>query len=198
MSSANDTAHESGVPWDASSRILRYMAFSAQAVANEFIDIAGKGNLDPMKLQKLVYYAHGWHLAIENAPLIQQSFEAWQFGPVIPDLYQEFKVYGAGKVTDYATKLIHATNKRVAPRIPDDDTSRRSEAARCLIGDVWSVYGEYSAIKLSNATHKKGTPWANWYDPYKHHVVIPNDEIKRYFNSLLVEGGSSLGIPAHT
>lgn len=173
------------------------MPFSAQAVANEFIDIAGKGRLDPMKLQKLVYFAHGWHLAIEDAPLTQQNFEAWQFGPVIPDLYRAFKNYGAGEVTDYATKFNTLTARLFTPRIsPERDEDTR--AAMDVIRDVWSVYGPYSAIKLSNATHMDGTPWAKWYDPAKHHVVIPNEEIKAYFESLNTKGGSSVGDAANS
>ena len=173
------------------------MAFSAQAVANEFINVAGSDQLDPMKLQKLVYYAHGWHLAIEDAPLTQQHFEAWQFGPVIPDLYRELKVYGAGPVTDYATEFNAITQRRVAPRIPVEDKQSASEAARIFIRDVWSVYGGYSAIKLSNATHRQGTPWATWYNPNKNHVVIPNEDIKAYFESLQVENGVSVGVTTH-
>ena len=173
------------------------MAFSAQAVANSFIDIAGKGVLDPMKLQKLVYYAHGWHLAIEGGPLSQQEFEAWQFGPVIPDLYREFRAYGADKVTRYARKRNQLTLQYVVPRIPDT-SSPVAEAAHSIIQDVWGIYGGYSAIKLSNDTHKDGTPWAKLYDPHKQHVIIPNDEIKAYFVSLLSKSGSSLATTANT
>ena len=173
------------------------MAYSAQAVANEFIDIAGKGHLDPMKLQKLVYYAHGWHLAIEAAPLIRQHFEAWQFGPVIPDLYREFKAYGAGRVTAYATEFSSITQSRIAPRIPENEATDASEIARSLLQEVWGIYGIYTAIKLSNDTHKPGTPWANCYRPDHPHAIIPNTEIQAYFESLQVESGGALGTTAH-
>jgi len=173
------------------------MSFSAQAVANEFINTAGKGRLDPMKLQKLVYFAHGWHLAIEDAPLIRQHFEAWQFGPVIPDLYRALRDYGAGNVTEYATKFNSLTSRHVSPRIPSD-AGEEARAAIDVIRDVWSVYGPYSAIKLSNATHMDGTPWAKWYDPAKHHVVIPNEDIKAYFDSLNAKSGRNVGIEANT
>ena len=175
------------------------MAFSAQAVANEFIDIAGKGHLDPMKLQKLVYYAHGWHLALEGTALTKQSFEAWQFGPVIPDLYREFKIYGAGKVTAFATTFSDVTQRYIAPRLPECDVDEAAESAHSIIRDVWSIYGDYSAIKLSNDTHKDGTPWAKWYDPNRQHVIIPDADIKAYFRSLpRVESRGSIGARAHT
>ena len=72
------------------------MYCSAKAVANHFLDLAERDGttLNPMKIQKLVYIAHGWHLAIMEKPLIHESVEAWTYGPVIPDLYHEFKRWG--------------------------------------------------------------------------------------------------------
>ena len=47
-----------------------------------------------LKLQKLVYYAQAWHLALRDVPLFEEDFEAWVHGPVIPALYQEYKKFG--------------------------------------------------------------------------------------------------------
>ena len=69
--------------------------YSSKAVANSFLDIAEAGNVNdisPMKLQKLVYYAHAWHLAFLGQPLIREEVQAWKFGPVIPDVY--FNIQG--------------------------------------------------------------------------------------------------------
>src|SRR5258708_4237314 len=57
-------------------------------------------SIDPLKLQKLVYFAHGWHLAVTGKPLIDEYVEAWPYGPVIPSLYHRFKSYGADPITD--------------------------------------------------------------------------------------------------
>ena len=67
--------------------------YSAIAVANCFLDIADAQSrpITPLKIQKLVYIAHGWHLAIYEEPLIVELVEAWKWGPVIPLLYHEFK-----------------------------------------------------------------------------------------------------------
>jgi hypothetical protein len=72
----------------------------ARAVANYFLDVAGKENrtIDPMGIQKLVYFAHGWNLAMYGRPLIVQNVEAWDYGPVIRDLYQDFKRFGNGPI----------------------------------------------------------------------------------------------------
>ena len=73
---------------------------SAKAIANYFLDKSI--DLTPMKIIKLVYIAHGWHLAITDKPLIEDYVQAWEFGPVIPDLYHEFKKYGNTPIKTYA------------------------------------------------------------------------------------------------
>ncbi|MDR0620893.1 MAG: DUF4065 domain-containing protein [Deltaproteobacteria bacterium] len=46
-----------------------------------------------MKLHKLVYYAQGFSLALNDEPLFDEPIEAWEHGPVCPDLYQKYKMY---------------------------------------------------------------------------------------------------------
>lgn len=46
-----------------------------------------------LKLQKLVYYAQGFSLAMNNEPLFDAPIEAWEHGPVCPILYQKYKSY---------------------------------------------------------------------------------------------------------
>ena len=63
---------------------------SAAAVANEFLALGEKEPrfppIDQLKLQKLLFYAHAWHLAIKKAPLFDEDFEAWPWGPVVRDI----------------------------------------------------------------------------------------------------------------
>lgn len=49
-----------------------------------------------LKLQKLVYYAQAYHLAMYGEPLFGERVEAWEHGPVVPELYREYKIYGPG------------------------------------------------------------------------------------------------------
>lgn len=44
-----------------------------------------------LKLQKLMYIAQGIHLALYDKPLLKEEIEAWQHGPVVRELYNEFK-----------------------------------------------------------------------------------------------------------
>ena len=63
-------------------------------VAEYFLALANEtgGTITNLKLQKLVYYAQAWHLANFDKPLFDAKFEAWVHGPVIPGLYEEYRV----------------------------------------------------------------------------------------------------------
>ncbi|WAK02791.1 Panacea domain-containing protein [Methylobacter sp. YRD-M1] len=122
------------------------MAHSALAIANAFLDLArgdGKG-ITPMKLQKLVYYAHGWNLGIFGEPLIDETIEAWKYGPVIQPIYHEFKSFGAEEITHCGTTFDPDAFDFVEPR-PEGD-----ENTLALVKKVWGEYGGFTAIQLSS------------------------------------------------
>ena len=58
-------------------------------VANYFLSIPEYEDLTNLKLQKLVYYAQGIHLAIYGKPLFNEAIKAWEHGPVVPELYRK-------------------------------------------------------------------------------------------------------------
>lgn len=123
------------------------MAYDVEAVANQFLDLAARDGetLDPMKIQKLVYLAHGWFLALYNQPLIKQRVAAWRYGPVVETLYSKFKKYGAQPITE---KLD-----------PPEDSSELSGDFLGVVQAVWEKYHRFSAIQLSMDTHKPGYAW---------------------------------------
>jgi uncharacterized phage-associated protein len=166
------------------------MPFPAVCVANEFIRLArAKGvSLTPMKLQKLVYFAHGWSLALTGQPLVSERIEAWQFGPVIPALYRELKSYGNGVITEEAGSSfgMRSDGKVVlkAPCLDDYPDDAQTTQAKEIIARVFEVYGSYSGAKLSNATHMQGTPWQQVYQDHVRSLAIPDGIIESYFKDL--------------
>lgn len=173
------------------------MAFPAKAVANYFLDWAKSQNdhsVSPMKMQKLVYFAHGWCLGLSGNPLIQEEVEAWPYGPVIPDLYHEFKHFGNGEITQYATELNWgsvgvkwADFEQITPLIPDDEETERLQT-RPLLNRIWEVYKPFTPIQLSNATHQPDTPWDRINKKHDGKIPkgtpIPNEMIREYFVKL--------------
>ncbi len=78
------------------------MSYPAAAVANELLDLAGRSNrkLTQIDIQKLVYFAHGWHLALTDQDLIPDQIEAWTYGPVVRRLYDALKKFGNSPITE--------------------------------------------------------------------------------------------------
>ncbi|NOT58990.1 MAG: SocA family protein [Acidobacteria bacterium] len=141
---------------------------ACQNVANYFlsqVDEEAGDLISNLKLQKLVYYAQGFHLAMYDQPLFPEAIEAWGHGPVVPTLYQSFKAYGSQPL----------------PCPVDLDFSIYSPETKELLDEVYSVYGQFSAWKLRNMTHEE-PPWKNT----KLSEVISHDSMRDYFKTLLV------------
>jgi uncharacterized phage-associated protein len=163
------------------------MPYGAKGVANYLLELAkidGK-DLDPMKIQKLVYFGHGWCLALKDAPLIAERIEAWRYGPVIRELYNAFRDAGSGPITHPALEA-QVVNRKMVIRIPsisdqEDDGQVDKQFARELMDEIWKVYGEFSAVQLSNLTHAEGTPWAETWAAKGMNSIISDEVIKEYF-----------------
>ena len=69
----------------------------ARAIANYLLAKAelDQCSIDHLKLQKLLFIAHGWHLGLNKSPLFRQAVQAWPYGPVVDVVYQAFKAFGA-------------------------------------------------------------------------------------------------------
>ena len=101
-----------------------------------------KKTLTNKKLQKLVYYAQVWSLALNDERLFPEKIEAWVHGPVVPSLYDRFKRFGFGPISDEFS----------------DPSNRFSEEQLQLLEEVWRVYGKYDAGYLEMLTHSEA-PW---------------------------------------
>ncbi|WP_273979441.1 Panacea domain-containing protein [Vibrio parahaemolyticus] len=158
--------------------------YSAKAIANAFLELAESegAKIEPMKMQKLVYIAHGWALGLMGEPLIREDVQAWKYGPVIQDLYHEFKRYGRDPIVHRATDihLDHASLKLIedTPEVSPEDSD-----AHALIEKVWEVYSKFSGPQLSNITHMSGTPWDTTFNG-EHQRVIDNEVIKHHYQEL--------------
>jgi len=129
---------------------------SSLAVANWFIEKARSGNqsITAMKLQKLIYYAQGWCLALYDEPLVSERVEAWQYGPVFPDVYHAAKGYGSGPITEPLEPYSIAFSFDITDQNVPEGDPRIS-----ILEKIWNVYGKFSAYQLSSMTHIDGGPW---------------------------------------
>lgn len=155
---------------------------SSLAIANEFLEraAADRRQLTHMQLQKLVYLAHGWNLAVNGRELIEDEFEAWEFGPVVRKLYNALARYGK----NYVSSLIRWGDD--TPFSADDDGVARAplDAQELAVVDkVWEQYRGFEAFQLSALTHAKRSPWEKYYEKGKNRV-IDNNAIWDYFAEL--------------
>lgn len=158
---------------------------SALNIANYFIYKSWEtgDELTPMKLIKMVYIAHGWHLVAYNEPLINEAVEAWKYGPVISNLYQKVKRYRSSRITSY----IEASDEgeKYTPRIKEHD-----EVLKLFLDKVWDAYSKYNGLQLSTLTHRRGTAWYQvWHESGKGQdsVIIPETVIKDHYQKDLVK-----------
>lgn len=93
-----------------------------------------------MKLQKMLYYEQGFHLAYFGVPLFDADIQAWTFGPVVPEIYEAYKANGRLGIE------------------PQGDPIRLTDEEESLFNEVFEVYNEYSAAGLVTQTHSE-TPW---------------------------------------
>ena len=137
-------------------------------------DVAAEDTISNLKLQKLVYYAQGFTLAMTNEPLFNEKIEAWDHGPVVPALYHEYKGYKGGSIPPPAEEDIQKVQGIF------------SDQQKEIIDEVLDVYGQFSAWKLRNLSHED-EPWINHHE--KVDTTIYPDEMKNYFKQLLVNNG---------
>ncbi len=124
-----------------------------------------------LHLQKLTYVCHGWSLALYKRPLIIEDVYAWQYGPVVPSVYFQFKQFGASEISP--TKQVELDGE--------------SEA---IIRDVVSVLGDYSGPQLVELTHRAGSPWAKVWDGGSNRL-IPDSVIEQHYLQIKHSGHTS-------
>lgn len=139
------------------------MAYNAIDIAKKIVcktDVEHGDTLSNLKLQKLLYYMQGFHLAFFDEPFFNESIEALTYGPVVPVVFQEFK--------RYKKRSINPDNYHDDLVLTDDEQQ--------MFDMVYSEYSRYSAVALMNMTHTEG-PWKN------HGIgdVITNEELRAFF-----------------
>lgn len=95
-----------------------------------------------LRLQKLVYYAQGFALAILGRPLFGEALMAWQSGPVVPELYFKHEPHGAKRL----------------PAPKDWDVEKLNDDEQALLDDVYAACGQFAAWKLANKVRAEA-PW---------------------------------------
>lgn len=152
------------------------MIHDARSVANMMIQkgLEHDNPLTPLQVIKLTYYCQAWMLAMFGRPMFNQKVQAWQHGPIIPDVYHGVKQYGSN----------HVLSPIKVPHEIFDDEERH------ILREVYKVYGKFTGLELSSMTHMKGTPWdqVRKDGPLIYNKVIDNDIIQKHYGEKLERG----------
>lgn len=116
-----------------------------------------------LKLQKLLYFVQADFLVNTDSPCFPEEIEAWEFGPVIPVVYQRYKIYGSSPI----------------PRTISSMVGRIELSDRIRIMRMVDRCAKYSASRLVELTHRQD-PWINAYSPRRRNI-IPKRSIKEFF-----------------
>lgn len=143
--------------------------YKAIDIAAEFIRLGIENNnkLTHMQVQKLVYIANGYSLAVLDEQLFDDKITAWKYGPVIRNVYDALRKNGGNLITTTPT----------AKSIDND-------LFTTIIQIVFNKYGGVSAWKLSALTHQTGTPWHDTWNSLPFGVITP-DAIREYYRQFL-------------
>lgn len=149
----------------------------SRVVANRLLERADAigDALTPMQLLKLVYLSHGWMLGLYGRPLIRDDVQAWQYGPVIPRLYNAIRQFRSQPVC--------------GPLPASNEALDRQELS--IIDQIYDIYGQLSGPELSRMTHAVNTPWQVTYKPNEFGLVISNDVIEDHYRRRAAETGST-------
>lgn len=131
------------------------MTYDGRAVANFVLDQCDAAGVpvSHLALQKIVYFCHVWSLIELSQPLVRQSFEAWEHGPVLQYLYREFKALGSNPVHGRARQLNPRNGQREVV------VYDFAEPTRELLTKVVAIYSRFSASALRELSHAPGGPW---------------------------------------
>lgn len=125
--------------------------------------------LSNLALQKLSYLSHMFFMGRHaGTPLVHGHFEAWDYGPVHPDLYHRAKMFGSSPVREFIFLGVEDA----------------SGPERDVLDEAYDALGSVRAGKLVNATHRPGGAWETNYRPGVMGIIIPNSDILAEYKSL--------------
>jgi uncharacterized phage-associated protein len=137
-------------------------------------------DLTNLRLNKLLYFIHGWALVSRPDGLVRNHFEAWKLGPVIRPVFDTFKTFGDNRIQGLAEYLDYASGEKRAVSFDEIPATDRE-----IVISVFEKYARYRTSELVAISHEVGGPWhavyTAWANDNRLSVRIPNDLIRKHF-----------------
>ena len=142
--------------------------YDALDIARYIINYCNDHNIviSNLRLQKLLYFVQAAFLMHNpNSPCFDNNIVAWSYGPVVPDVYYQFKIFGSGNIPK--SSVANFNNNII--NIND----------RAIIDELMNDTSDYSTSQLVRITHKQ-RPWRETYVP-KSSNIITLESLRSYF-----------------
>ncbi len=131
-----------------------------------------KYDISNLRLQKLLYFIQAYYIGVKNkSALFNEDFEAWDFGPVVPCVYHEYKSFGGNDIPKINKYFEGMT-------IIKYDEKMILKTDRNNISHVIDMFKNVSTSRLVSITHGQD-PWINAYNSLD--KTIYKKDIKKYF-----------------
>lgn len=139
-------------------------------------------NLSNLKLQKILYFIQAYFVCStkEKKPCFSEKIEAWDFGPVVPVAYHEFKQFGSTNIPKISSYIEYDENDFWASKVIEYDDKTINPQDKEIIRKLVDKFANYSTTALVNVTHRQ-SPWMEAHAQGKG-SVITIEAIRRYFN----------------
>lgn len=136
-----------------------------------------------LKLQKILYFIQAYFLIHKknHCPCFKEKIEAWDFGPVVPNAYHEYKQYGSCDIPTVESYIVFDKNDIWGTERIEFKDDIISDSDKKLIDSVIDKFSDYSATDLVTLTHRQ-SPWINAYVPYQNNEITCN-AIREYFDA---------------
>lgn len=137
------------------------MTVSALSAARTLCEMRN-WHLSNLALQKILYIAHMAHLGRCGAPLFAERIEAWDYGPVVPVVYQRVRGFGSDPI------------KNVFHWIADVPKGTKEYE---ILEETEKATRNLSPGQLVSITHWPDGAWAKAYRPGARGIAIPDEDI---------------------
>lgn len=138
--------------------ILEDDQISALDVANL---ITSKINCTHLKLQKLLFFFYSDYAEKHKRVPFNEKFVAWDYGPVIEEVYHRYKIHGRGSIgpgEDNITPIIKGEPFKLSVYSRWKKTPVYGDILESL-EETLDQYGDKTANELVDITHQKDSPW---------------------------------------
>lgn len=122
-------------------------------------------SISNLKLQKLLYFVQAQFLVALGKPAFSEEIEAWDFGPVVPEAYRYFKIWGSSEIP---AVIVEGAESKI--RFQDQE----------IMDAILEQCAPYSASYLVELTHHQ-KPWKKAYNGTYNRRVISQESIREYF-----------------